>query len=143
MDNLEDKVVRCLNPECGMDSCRNCKLSIHIPLTCKEYEEVIGGSRKRVEEELTMSWVRQCWNCKIDFERVGGCVIMTCPRCGMKTCYACRKKVDEEINHNRCNLFNNNKEKELKESQEKIQSGLNEDEREVLKDIFEAGPSTS
>ena len=42
-----------------------------------------------------------------------------------------------------CNRFNVNKEKELMNSQEKIQSELNEDEREVIKDIFEAGPSTS
>ena len=77
MDNLEDKMVRCLNPECGRDSCRMCKLSNHLPYSCKEYkEEVLDVSRRKVEEELTMSWVRQCSNCMVDFERTSGCNIM-------------------------------------------------------------------
>ena len=34
----ENKVLRCLNPECGKDSCRLCKELSHIPLHCDEVE---------------------------------------------------------------------------------------------------------
>ena len=90
MDNLQDKVVRCLNPECGRDSCRVCKQANHVPLTC---EEVKTKSRRHLEEELTMSWVRECSNCKINIERISGCHVMTCPRCMHLTCYTCRKPI--------------------------------------------------
>ena len=149
MDNLEDKVVKCLNPECGRDSCRMCKLSNHIPLTCEEYIAEMDISRRRVEEELTMSWVRQCWNCKIDFERVGGCSIMTCPKCANKTCYTCRKPYkggQDVLLHRNCNRldFSSNTrlhEKELKETEEKIKRELREEEKDAVEDLFK--PSTS
>jgi len=146
MDNLEDKVMRCLNPECGRDSCKMCKLSNHIPYSCKEYrEEVLASSRRKIEEELTMSWVRQCWNCNVDFEREGGCNVMTCPRCGKKTCYACRKDANTGF-HPGCNRIAYQFEKrlhqkELTEAEEKIKSELTHDQEETLQDLFK--PSTS
>ena len=146
MDNLEDKVMRCLNPECGRDSCKVCKMSNHIPYSCKEYQEdVLRASRRKIEEELTMSWVRQCWNCNVDFEREGGCNVMTCPRCGRKTCYACRKDANTG-NHRGCNRIayqfeKRLHEKELTEAEEKIKSELTQDQEEALQDLFK--PSTS
>ena len=151
MDNPEDKVVSCLNPECGRDSCRMCKLSNHVPYTCKEYQEnVLDVSRRKVEEELTMSWVRQCWNCNVNIERISGCNIMTCPKCGKKTCYACRKAVDgsvrEQYNlHIRCGKLSyavNNRlhDTELKNAEEKIKSEMTEQEQEAL-DLFKPGTS--
>ena len=149
MDNLEDKVVRCLNPECGRDSCRMCKLSNHLPYSCKEYqEEVLDVSRRKVEEELTMSWVRQCSNCMVDFERIGGCNIMTCPKCYKKTCYACRKAVagHNDPDHRACNRLayaNNNRlhETELDKAEEKMKAELTEVEQEALIDLFKPGTS--
>jgi len=147
MDNQEDKVVRCLNPECGRDSCRMCKLSNHLPYSCKEYqEEVLGASRRRIEEELTMSWVRQCWNCNVDIVRDRGCNTMTCPRCGKKTCYSCRKAIYTG-GHAGClrGAYYKDDTKlhqaELTQAEEQIRSELTQDEEEALLDIFK--PSTS
>ena len=150
MDNVEDKVVRCLNPDCGRDSCRMCKVPSHVPYSCKEYQEkVVDVSRRKVEEELTMSWVRQCWNCNVNIERIGGCNIMTCPKCGKKTCYACRKAIGGHQDyhlHRACNRLswgNNNSlhKKELSNAEEKLKSEMNEDEREAVEDLFKPGTS--
>ena len=147
MDNQEDKVMRCLNPECGRDSCRLCKHSSHIPYSCKEYQEdVLDATRKRVEEELTMSWVRvrQCWNCNVNIERTGGGHIMTCPKCHNKTCYVCRKPI-QGLHDIACwKIFGNNNalhQAELAKAEERVKSQLTEDTEEALNDLFQ--PSTS
>lgn len=90
MEDPSDKVVKCMNPECSEDSCRNCHSPNHCPLSCEEMEP-LTKRRKKVEEELTMSVVRECWNCKVEFMRISACPQMTCPRCGADTCYTCRK----------------------------------------------------
>lgn len=143
MDNTEDRVMRCLNPGCGRDSCRMCKLSNHIPLSCEEYQ---GNTRKKVEEQLTMSLVRQCWNCKVPFQKMSGCYIVTCPLCGKMTCYGCRKPIDHT--HNDCNnrFYYRRYEKheeEIKKAEEKIKEELEEEEKEMLKNLFNPGPGPS
>ena len=55
---MKDKLLNCLNPASGKVSCRLCNLSNHFPLSCKK----INFSRRKVEEKLTMSRVRQCWD---------------------------------------------------------------------------------
>ena len=143
---MDDRVLKFLTPDCGRDSCRMCKLSNHIPLSCEEYQ---GNSRKKVEEELTMSWVRQCWNCKVNIEKVSGCNTMTCPLCGKKTCYGCRKPIDNQHTHtNACyNRFSYRPdrmhEEELKKTEEKLKEELEEEEKEMLKNLFNPGPGPS
>ena len=95
-----------------------------------------------------MSWVRQCSNCMVDFERIVGCNIMTCPKCFKKTCYACRKAVagHNDPNHRACNRLayaKNNRlhETELGKAEEKIKAELEEVEQEALADLFK--PDTS
>ena len=120
-----------------------CKLSNHIPYSCEEYqEEVLGASRRKIEEELTMSWVRQCWHCNVDIERNGGCNTMTCPRCRRRTCYACRKDADTG-NHRGCHYRNEKAlhQKELADAEKKIKSGLTKDQEGAYQDLFK--PSTS
>ena len=62
MENSEDKVLVCRNPECGRESCRLCKESNHVPLKCDEVEKT-EGTRKEIEEKLTEAMIRECWKC--------------------------------------------------------------------------------
>merc|ERR1719186_664615 len=63
MEDSHDKVLICRNPECGKDSCRQCKEPSHIPLRCDELPQV-EGARKKIEEELSLAMLRKCWQCK-------------------------------------------------------------------------------
>ena len=62
MENPEDKVLICRNPDCGRESCRLCKESNHVPLKCEEVEKT-EGARKEIEEKLTEAMIRECWKC--------------------------------------------------------------------------------
>ena len=62
MENPEDKVLICRNPDCGRESCRLCKESNHVPLRCDEVEKT-ESTRKEIEEKLTEAMIRECWKC--------------------------------------------------------------------------------
>ena len=62
MENPEDKVFVCRNPDCGRESCRLCKESNHVPLKCDEVEKT-EGTRKEIEEKLTEAMIRECVRC--------------------------------------------------------------------------------
>ena len=62
MENKEDKVLVCGNPDCGRESCRLCRESNHIPLRCDEVEKT-EGARKEIEEQLTQAMIRECLSC--------------------------------------------------------------------------------
>ena len=87
MDNPDDKVLACRNPECGRESCRLCKEPNHVPLRC---DEVVNKdeetTRKKIEEQLTEAMMRECWKCKVKYYKEEGCNLMTCqtPNCGAK-----------------------------------------------------------
>jgi len=91
MEDPSDRVLVCRNPECGKDSCRHCKKVSHIPLRCDELPEV-EGARKKIEEELSLAMLRQCWQCKKMFYKEEGCNRMTCT-CGAQMCYLCKAQV--------------------------------------------------
>jgi len=88
MEDIYDKVFVCRNEECGIESCRKCGKVNHVPKRCEEAPEV-EKARKRIEEKLTMSMLRECWQCKKLFYREGGCNHMTCS-CGAQMCYICK-----------------------------------------------------
>ena len=109
MENPEDKVLVCRNPDCGRESCRLCKESNHVPLRCEEVEKT-EGTRKEIEEKLTEAMIRECWKCSkkvtclflllkalsftisyFKFFKEEGCNKMTCT-CGAKMCYICKAK---------------------------------------------------
>jgi len=92
MEDPQDHVLVCRNPECGKKSCRQCKGVSHIPLRCDELPEV-EGARKKIEEELSLAMLRQCWQCKKMFYKEEGCNRMTCT-CGAQMCYLCKVKVN-------------------------------------------------
>ena len=62
MENPEDKVLVCRNPDCGRESCRLCQESNHVPLRCDEVEKT-EGTRKEIEEKLTEAMIRECPKC--------------------------------------------------------------------------------
>ena len=92
MENPDDKVLVCRNPECGRESCRQCREPNHVPLRCEEVEkDEEMAERKRIEEKLTAAMMRECWRCGLKYTRVLGCNRMTCPKCRAAMCYICRK----------------------------------------------------
>jgi len=105
MEDSSDKVLVCGNPQCGKESCRQCRRVSHIPLRCEEVPEV-EGARKRIEEELSMAMLRQCWKCKKRFYKVEGCNLMTC-FCGAKMCYLCKAQVtgSDHFNNGLCSQY--------------------------------------
>ena len=91
MEDSEDKLFVCMNSECLKESCRKCGKISHVPLRCDELPEV-EGARKKIEEELSMAMLRQCWQCKKMFYKESGCNRMTCT-CGAQMCYLCKLPV--------------------------------------------------
>lgn len=54
-----DKIFRCLNEDCGKESCRECRHEAHIPKRCNEieYDEDVK-MRTFVENRMTESLLR-------------------------------------------------------------------------------------
>ena len=95
MDNPEDKIFRCLAPDCNRESCRLCKEPSHIPLRCDELEKSEEVKlRTAVEEKMSEALMRTCWKCSKKFLKEEGCNKMTCP-CGASMCYLCRQPVKD------------------------------------------------
>lgn len=94
MENPHDKVLVCMNPECGRQSCRLCKEPSHIPLRCEELERT-ESMRKKIEEDLSMALIRKCHKCEQPFLKEEGCNMMTCPRCKTRMCYLCKNPVQD------------------------------------------------
>ncbi|XP_011646294.1 E3 ubiquitin-protein ligase RNF216-like [Pogonomyrmex barbatus] len=88
----EDKIFKCLNPECMKESCRLCKEINHIPLKCNEKKS--EAARLYLEEKMTEALVRKCYRCNRMFFKEEGCNKMTC-LCGAKMCYICDKPVTD------------------------------------------------
>ena len=62
MEGEADKVLVCRNPDCGRESCRQCRETNHVPRRCDEVEKT-EGVRKEIEEKLTLAMIRKCWKC--------------------------------------------------------------------------------
>ncbi|CAF1207605.1 unnamed protein product [Didymodactylos carnosus] len=78
VDNQEDKVFRCLNPDCMRETCRLCKEINHIPLRCDEVEKGIElEMRKFIEEHVTESMIRKCPRCSTKFYKTDGCCTLS------------------------------------------------------------------
>lgn len=93
INNQEDKIFRCLNPDCMKESCRLCKEPSHIPLKCDEVEkDEAVKARTYVENKMTEALLRKCYKCGTKFFKEEGCNKMTCS-CGAQMCYICGKAV--------------------------------------------------
>ena len=98
MENPDDRVLACRNPECGRESCRLCKEPNHVPLRCDEVEKKDEEeARKKIEEQLSEAMIRECWKCRSKYFKEEGCNKMTCPKpgCGAKMCYLCKQPVKD------------------------------------------------
>ena len=101
IQDSQDKVITCGNPECGRQTCRQCGEESHIPLTCDEVEKDSEvKARTKVEDAMTEAMLRECPNakCKKKYFKEEGCNKMTCT-CGQSMCYLCRKPVGNDYKH--------------------------------------------
>ncbi|CAK9803295.1 E3 ubiquitin-protein ligase RNF216 [Anthophora plagiata] len=100
----EDKVFKCLNPECMKETCRFCKKLNHVPLKC--YEEESNEARLFVEEKMTEALVRKCSNCSRPYFKEDGCNKISCP-CGTLICYLCGMIIRsyDHFNNSACELW--------------------------------------
>uniref|UniRef100_T1J9K2 RING-type domain-containing protein n=1 Tax=Strigamia maritima TaxID=126957 RepID=T1J9K2_STRMM len=128
MPDPNDKVFKCLNPECLKESCRLCKELNHVPLRCNEIENKTEvDMRTFIENKMTDAFLRTCPNCKRRFFKDYGCNKMTCT-CGQLMCYVCRKPIkdyehfDKIINgkSDKCQLYSNDREMERVELQKTV-----------------------
>ncbi|KAI7818206.1 hypothetical protein BC939DRAFT_401724 [Gamsiella multidivaricata] len=98
VENDQDKEFRCQAPRCRKVSCRLCKALTHIPQSCEEYRQELEKNnvllvQHKVEEQMSEALIRECPQCKSRFFKTEGCNKMTCPECGTKMCYICKKKI--------------------------------------------------
>ncbi|CAF3332640.1 unnamed protein product [Rotaria socialis] len=130
VDNPDDKIFRCLNPECMKETCRLCKEPNHIPLRCDEVEKGIElEMRKFIEEHVTEAMIRKCPRCTQRFYKVEGCNKMTCSSCGLFICYVCRETIngyDHFTNNERCTLSNQSEKIHYEEMVQAYQNAKNE-----------------
>ena len=100
MSNPDDKVLKCLNPDCLKESCRLCQEPNHIPLRCNEVEKKSEvAMRTFIENYISEAVMRACHKCGKKFFKNTGCNKMTCI-CGATSCYACKAK---DINYDHFN----------------------------------------
>ncbi|XP_059176444.1 uncharacterized protein LOC131956077 isoform X2 [Physella acuta] len=98
MPNYEDKILKCLNPDCLKESCRLCKEPNHIPLRCEEVEKrPETAMRTYIENMISEAVMRKCHKCGKRFVKDTGCNKMTCV-CKATSCYCCKAK-DIDYSH--------------------------------------------
>ncbi|CAG9827379.1 unnamed protein product [Diabrotica balteata] len=116
--NAEDKIFRCLNPDCMKESCRSCKEENHVPYKCDEIEKDDDvKARIFVENQMTEALLRKCYKCGKSFYKEEGCNKMTCI-CGATMCYVCKQPVKDYKHFNglggdrfeRCPLYSDSNE---------------------------------
>lgn len=74
IDNPNEKLFRCLNPECLKVTCRKCKRPDHIPKRCEEVEEAFKlDNRHAVEEAMSAALMRRCPKCAKPYLKESGC----------------------------------------------------------------------
>ncbi|XP_056642134.1 E3 ubiquitin-protein ligase RNF216-like isoform X1 [Diorhabda sublineata] len=129
-----EKIFKCINEECLIESCRQCRHKSHIPLRCNEieYDEDVRR-RTYIENKMTEALTRICYKCKKSFIKSTGCNKMSCV-CGAKLCYLCGKPVidyshfknEAMPNDPRCPLFSNDVEVNLQRVLKGAQEAKNE-----------------
>ena len=121
----DDKIFRCVNEECKIETCRLCKEDNHIPLRCEEVEkDEETKNRIKLEEKMTEALIRNCYHCKTPFMKTEGCNKMDCPKCRKSMCYICKQPVTHyehfyngTVQPGRCPLYVDVRELHAKEVQ--------------------------
>lgn len=168
--DASEMIFACPVQSCRFESCKLCGEASHIPLKCSEVEkQTETDGRKKVEEAMSEARIRTCpkEGCGNRFYKVDGCNKMTCPKkgCGTFSCYICRALIPKNIgyshfcqtahckhqNCNKCPLYTNNKEDDIratkeagekaaKEIAENTAQGVNVDVGALLKNADKASP---
>ncbi|KAJ8970697.1 hypothetical protein NQ317_000595 [Molorchus minor] len=111
-----EKIFKCINQECLIESCRTCRHKSHIPLRCNEieYDEDVRR-RTYIENKMTEALTRTCYNCAKKFIKSSGCNKMVCV-CGAKMCYQCGAAVSDyrHFGSGKCPLHSNDAEIDLR-----------------------------
>ncbi|CAH1170276.1 unnamed protein product [Phaedon cochleariae] len=111
----DDKIFKCINEDCLIESCRTCRHKSHIPLRCNEieYDEDVRH-RTYIENKMTEALTRTCYKCHKTFIKTNGCNKMTCA-CGAKMCYLCGAAINDysHFNPGGCALHTNDVEVNL------------------------------
>ncbi|KAJ8956992.1 hypothetical protein NQ318_012157 [Aromia moschata] len=111
-----ERIFKCINQDCLVESCRECRHKSHVPLRCDEveYDEDIR-KRTYIENQMTEALTRTCYNCHKKFIKSSGCNKMAC-NCGAKMCYLCGAAINDysHFGNNRCPLFSNDAEVDLR-----------------------------
>ena len=100
-DDVEvDPVFACQNPECGVVSCRKCRLENHLPKTCEQHKKDNDlGALHRVEEARSDAVMRTCPKCKVKIMKEDGCNKMICSTCKTAMCYECQEDLTKLGTH--------------------------------------------
>ncbi|XP_069117646.1 uncharacterized protein [Argopecten irradians] len=129
ISNPDDKVFKCLNPECLKESCRLCREPNHVPLGCNEIErQGETNMRTYIETCVSEAMLRQCHRCQKRFFKEYGCNKMTCT-CGASQCYICRTPVDDydhfdDDDEEKCSLYSNPREMHIAEMKKAVADGI-------------------
>ncbi|XP_060070591.1 uncharacterized protein LOC132550525 [Ylistrum balloti] len=136
ISNPDDKVFKCLNPECLKESCRLCGEPSHIPLRCNEVEKQgETDMRTYIETRVTEAMLRKCHRCHKRFIKEAGCNKMTCT-CGATQCYVCRAEDIDYYHFNRTDCDNHEEAAVLHVKE--MEAAANEARKQYLKDHPEA-----
>nr|XP_023023471.1 E3 ubiquitin-protein ligase RNF216-like [Leptinotarsa decemlineata] len=123
-----EKIFKCINEECLIESCRQCRHKSHIPLRCNEieYDEDVRR-RTFIENKMTEALTRTCYSCHKPFIKTSGCNKMTC-NCGAKMCYLCGAAIQDysHFGEGKCALHTNDTEVNLRRILENAQKAKNE-----------------
>ncbi|KAK5059910.1 hypothetical protein LTR84_009793 [Exophiala bonariae] len=100
-DDIEiDPLFACQNPECGLVSCRKCRLENHLPKTCEQHKKDNDlGALHRVEEARSDAVMRTCPKCKVKIMKEDGCNKMICSTCRTFMCYECQEDLSKLGTH--------------------------------------------
>uniref|UniRef100_A0A6B2L1I9 RBR-type E3 ubiquitin transferase n=1 Tax=Arcella intermedia TaxID=1963864 RepID=A0A6B2L1I9_9EUKA len=90
--------------------CNDYEIGDHAPADC---EMVSNWIKKAADESENVQWItantKKCTRCQSHIEKNGGCMHMTCRKCGHEFCWLCRK---DWKGHSACNKSENIKQEE-------------------------------
>ena len=110
MDSPSDLNFECRNPDCGIISCRSCRIKTHSPKSCEGCRSRVAeltledqrenklAARHEIEEAMTAALVRICNACKRPFLKEEGCNHMICS-CGNDQCFVCSENIHAGYGH--------------------------------------------
>ncbi|KAJ3033911.1 hypothetical protein HDV00_005651 [Rhizophlyctis rosea] len=151
----EDKLFVCQNDGCKAITCRKCRKTNHLPLSCEEAaKDNVLDVRHQIEEAMTEALLRECPKCSKKYYKTEGCNRMTCD-CGQNMCYCCRAALGpnpythfaqnpdrtENANGTKCPLYDDavqRNERDVKEAAERaIQMAVEENPTVAKRDVMD------